>query len=373
MAAGSRSFVIGAPSGPGGVADHFKGLASELARRGHRVTLLVQGSRRHVSPRSNPAVFTPPSRRPVRVVDLVFVWRLLGWARPDCVIGNFAWVNSLLLAGFLRRVPVRIAWYHTLSTQIGMDWVGSALRYKFLVARKRLVYKVATHLVSVSQAARQDLCRTYEVPAERVFVFLNALADPGMPAGEVAPCPGVRRVICSGRFDPCKGQAVLIEALAALRRRVSSFSAELIGDGRLRPQCEALAARLGVGDLCTFRGRLPWLEAVAAMRRARVCVVPSLADNCPFVAIEALALGRPVVASAVGGIPEIVRDGVDGLLVPPGDPEALANALAQLLVDDAMASAMSVNARERFLTAFEATQAVRQQADWLESLLGVKA
>jgi len=105
------------------------------------------------------------------------------------------------------------------------------------------------------------------------------------------------------------------------------------------------------------------------MRSATLTILPSRCDNCPLVIIESLAVGTPVIASRVGGIPEVVRDGIEGFLVPPDDPPSLATKLSHVLSDPVLLQQMRANARQRFLSQFEQRRAVEAQADWLESIL----
>ena len=102
---------------------------------------------------------------------------------------------------------------------------------------------------------------------------------------------------------------------------------------------------------------------------ATATILPSRSDNCPLVTIESLAVGTPVIGSRVGGIPEVVRDGLDGFLVPPGDPQALAAKLNLILTDHELLRELRANARKGFLSRFEQRGAVRKQSHWLETIL----
>lgn len=130
-----------------------------------------------------------------------------------------------------------------------------------------------------------------------------------------------------------------------------------------------LARDLGVEDRCTFGGAVGHQEVLAAMASSMATVVPSRSEAFGLVNIESLAVGTPVIASGVGGIVEIIRDGVDGFLVPPEAPEALAKKVEMLLSDPELRQTMSTNARERFLTRFERSKIVKQQVEWLESVV----
>jgi glycosyltransferase involved in cell wall biosynthesis len=318
-----------------------------------------------VDPTASPARYTWPSRRPTRVQDAVFLHRLISEYRVDALIANGGAVNVTMLVGLLRRVPVRVAWYRTLSEQIAQDTPHPPWKLQLLRWRKQFVYRAATHLVANSEATREDLMQTFEVPEDKTNVFYNTLADPYGPGIEnIDPEPDV--VLCVGRFNPSKGQDVLIRALVSLSDDVHL---RLLGGGPTESSLRRLARDLEVEGRCQFLGTVPYDDVFAHMRADALTVVPSRTEAFGRVNIESLAVGTPVVASRVGGIPEIVRDGVDGLLVPPDDPPALAAALQRLLDDADLRAEMGRNARQRFLSTFERSAVVAQQADWLEHIV----
>jgi glycosyltransferase involved in cell wall biosynthesis len=137
---------------------------------------------------------------------------------------------------------------------------------------------------------------------------------------------GPRRLLSAGAFYGAKGFDVLLEAIA----RVPDVHLDLVGDGSLRPQLQALAA--GLGAPVTFHGLRTKAELAELMRGASLCVSASRYENNPVVLLEALASGLPIVATTVGGVPEIV--GEDGVLVAPGDAEALARGIEEALARD---------------------------------------
>ena len=138
--------------------------------------------------------------------------------------------------------------------------------------------------------------------------------------------PGERRVLTAGRASREKGFDVLLEALA--RPAASTVRATLIAEGPELAALEAQVAATGLADRVELRPLVPRRRLFALMAEHHVVVVPSRTEGLGMVALEALALGRPVVASAVGGLPTVVEDGVDGRLVPSDDPAALAEAVA---------------------------------------------
>jgi len=150
------------------------------------------------------------------------------------------------------------------------------------------------------------------------------------------------RLIACGQLEAYKGFEFLLSACALLRARNVDFACRIVGEGPQRKRLEALRDRLGLRDCVELPGALTHDELVPEMAGAALCVMPSIVlqgygkrDVIPNVVVEAMALGLPIVATDVGGITEAVHDGVSGTIVPPGNPEALADALAALLRDPA--------------------------------------
>lgn len=364
----SYCFFIAASWGEAAIPQHFKTLSHELAGRGHRVVYLPHGQKINVN-EGNFIVRSFPSPRPTKPRDFVFLYKLIRQYHPDCLIANFGAANVMTLVGWLTRVPHRVDWYHTLSTQIFEDSPYPRWKIELLVQRKKLVYRLVTHIIANSAAAAEDAQRVYDIPAHKCHVFYNALADPlpGLPQPLLAETPP--KIVCVGRLWPTKGQDTLIRAIALLKSRILDVSVEFVGDGPQREEYERLAQQLGVADRCIFMGKVSHNEVLARMAASTVCVVPSRSEAFGLVNIESMAVGTPVVASRVGGIPEIVRDGQDGFLVPPNDPRALADRLGLILSDPTLRAQMSQNARQRFLECFELRASVSKQADWFESLV----
>lgn len=357
------------------VSCQFAELARQLSQAGLDVRLLVHGD--HPTPawlHPNTTVLKWASRRPTHLVDAHFYSRLLRQLRPACVIANFGATAIMMNVGALHRVPVRVYWHHTLSSQVDMDWPLPKWRLSLVRLRARLTFRLATHLVGNSRVAAHDLTSAYGVPQRNISVFWNALRDPLASAainGGLA-CSGVRtlfKMACVGRFSASKGQDLLIRALPHVLRRFPGVQVEFLGGGETLNRCRDDAARAGLNGQCLFRGQLPHHEVLATMAAACLTVVPSWTEAFGLVNIESMAVGTPVIAARTGGIPEIVRDELDGLLFPPGDHQALADCILRLLENQELRSRMSANCRARFLEHFELTSSVCKQADWICGLI----
>jgi glycogen(starch) synthase len=156
---------------------------------------------------------------------------------------------------------------------------------------------------------------------------------------------GKPRVLFVGRLAPQKGVRALVAAAALIEN--SSARVLLVGDGPERPALEREAERIGVGDRVRFLGFFAHERLPAAMAHADLLVLPSVYEELGTVLLEAMWTSLPIVASRTGGIPDVIEDGVNGLLVPPGDPEALARAIDRVLADRALAYRLSEGAQAR--------------------------
>jgi len=257
------------------------------------------------------------------------------------------------LAGSLVRVPLRLSTKHGFNEFREGRWFGLA---------DRSVGSLAHVHIAISQGLAQYLAET-EGFDEADFEIVHYGISSGNDAG---PYTGSEpRLACVGRLIPIKGHLVLLRALAQARARVPGVKLDVAGRGPLEPALKAYARELGLEDAVRFLGFVSPVER--AFEDAAIVVVPSLGEGFGMVALEAMERSRPVIASAVGGLPEIVADGETGLVVPSGDAEALAEAMVSLTSDLGRAAAMGVAGRERALAEFTPEQC----AEKIENLYAV--
>jgi glycosyltransferase involved in cell wall biosynthesis len=368
----SRCYFI-ATGGSGAISSHFKELSNTLAKRGNRVIILIGYHRKDLeSHGTNPAVYIWPSQRPVRLRDAIFLFKLVRSLKPDCLIGNFGSVNIMMVVGWLTRVSQRVCWYHTVSRAIDLEFEYfkmSLAKLKLQRLRKRLVYRLATNIVAVSEAALNDLCQVYCIEKDKCSVFYNSLQDPEPLHIIDNLASQSRNLTCVGNLSFIKGQDILIRAITQLRNDSLNFSLKFIGDGPTKNYLYNLVSDMRLADKCFFAGHRSHKEVLQILASSYASIVPSRIDNLPTTVIESMAVGTPVIATNVGGIPEMVRDGVEGFLVPPESPEKIAEKLLLLLKNPDLRETMAKNARQRFLEKFEQRNGVLRQAIWLEGLL----
>ena len=366
----------------GGVATYTRDLAGELCAGGHEVSVV------HADPAA------PPLGRGVRevlVAGFADYASASDQARAQVVLDSLAPLapdvvhvqgnNNFALEAGLRRL------YATVKTLHTYDFCPAGGKFHFLSQRPcrhatsalcvpRMVYKrcllsrrpsiiwsqyrrvvdanannaaYAAVIVASAHVRQQALATGY--PPQQVRVLPYFTIPPPMPPGPPER-PGT--ILFCGRIVPEKGLALLLRALARLD---VSWRLIVAGDGFASRHAKRLADRLGLADRVTFRGWADRQTLRALYAEATVVVVPSLWPE-PFgiVGIEAMAHARPVVAFAVGGIPEWMEDGVTGFLVRPYDLDALADRLRACLESPALARALGERGRARVEAQFSASQ-----------------
>ena len=255
---------------------------------------------------------------------------LLATLQPDILHIHSAkagWVGRLALG---RRRPRVIL---TLHSFIFDERVGRLQRA--LIARlERWLARRTDRIIAVSQALKDDLVVMMGLPPAQIAVLYNGLdfadAAPPLPRRAAAPCIGA-----VARLAPQKGLDCFLRAAALVAQHYPEATFPIIGDGPLRASLVALADELGLADRVSFLGYRA--DAVALMRAMDIFVLASTHETFGLTVAEALAQEVPVVAADVGGIPEIVEDGVSGLLASPGDPGDFADKTLRLLADPALA------------------------------------
>lgn len=263
-----------------------------------------------------------PWQDTLALVELV---RLCRRIRPDVVHAHSSKAGALgRLAAALARVPVRVFTVHgwSFAAYGGVPgrlylWVERSLR------------RLTTAVVCVAEVSRAVGVDAGACRADRTLVIHNAVDVAAFAAPE--QLRGIPQVVSIGRFAFPKDFATLVEALAATR---ADYRAAFVGEGPLLPEIAATIRQQGLTDRIDLLGNRGDVPGVLAS--ADVFVLSSRSEGFPVSILEAMAAGLPVIATDVGGVAESVVDGETGLLVPPGDPGALAAALERILTDRAL-------------------------------------
>lgn len=259
-------------------------------------------------------------------------------------------------AAKMARVPIVI---HTPHGHVFWGYFGP-FKTRMFVLLERLTAKITDRIVTLTNQEKEDHLH-FRIATPEKFAVIHSGIDAAVlgdaeKAGEGAAglrtalrippgCPVVGTV---GRLTDVKGHTFLIRAVARIHRQGRKISLIIVGDGELRQVLEEEARRLGIGDNIVFAG---WRRNVPVwLALLDIFVFPSLNEGMGKAIVEAMAVGKPVIASATGGILDLVDHGVNGLLVPPGDEEALARAIMHLLDEPGLAQVMGEEGKKRFAT-----------------------
>ena len=352
---------------PGGITSYTITLAEALSRLGHHVRLASRGG---------------PGVSILERLDLPHVWiPIRSKSELDPRLLASAWhLHRLIHRGGIELIHAQTrvaAWVGHLLARVEAIPVmttchGSPRRR----ATKRWLPLWGDCVIAVSRHTGSHLAGSLGVEPGRIRVVPNGVwldvpaglnGRRGTPAGEIpARAPGhVLAVVCA-RLVPEKGHDVLLHAFARIVKRVPAHLV-IVGSGRLDRPLRHLARRLDLDETVSFLGSLP--DGRTVLEHADLVVAPSREEGAGWAVLEAMALGKAVVASDVGGLREVVEDGRTGWLVPPGDSRALADRMLALIHDPGMRRRMGDAGRARASAHFSSEQmATRTAAVYREVL-----
>lgn len=241
----------------------------------------------------------------------------------------------------------------------------------FAISLGKLI-EAARAVVCVSEFGKEFLARKFPAATGKLQSVYNGIElDRFQLADHAVVEP---RIISVGRLIEKKGFADLIAACRLMRERGITFRCEIIGEGPLESALQEQISDFGLTNNVQLTGPLPQTEVARRLARSLVFALPCVAeagggmDNLPTVVMEAMAAALPVVSTPLGGVPEMVRDGETGFLVPEGNPVALAEALARLLNDRDLAHSLGKSGRERAAALFSIEQNVRALRQLFEEM-----
>ena len=341
------------PPDVGGPSSHAPALAAALLEAGHEVEVVTTAD---VAPESRPYPVRWVARsRPAPLRHLAVVREVASAARDADRVYATTMVRRAALGAALARRPLVVKLVADEAFERERRWGrfdGSLEEFQAARGGPRRRLLRATRTVALRRAERvlvpsaylRGIARGWGLAPERVRVVPNPAPElPQLPSREEARAAlGVTgpALATAGRLT---AQKALPDALQAIAR-VPAVELLVLGDGSERPALEREAETLGVSDRVRFLGAGTRDDVLRLFRAADAVLVTSAWENLPHTVLEALAVGTPVIATAVGGIPEVVVDGENGLLVPPHDVDAIAAAVARLVREEDLRRALAAAA-----------------------------
>jgi glycosyltransferase involved in cell wall biosynthesis len=262
-------------------------------------------------------------------------------------------------AGFVGRIAARLAGVpvvvHTFHGHVFHGYF-SPVKTRFFILLEQITARMSDTIIVLTEAQRADLADQYHIALQDKFTImsygldLDAFAHAPRKTGNFRQSwnipPDAPLITIVGRLVPVKNHALFLNAAARVLEQVPDAHFAIVGDGELRHELEAQTDALGIRSAVTFTG---WLrDVVSAYGDSDLLVISSINEGTPLTVIEAMATGCPVVATAVGGLPDFLDHGTLGVLVPSGDTGALANAIVQTLRQSPDAERLRMQIVERY-------------------------
>ena len=336
------------PKSIGGAEIATLNIATGLAQRGHEVHVITIGDKELKG--YNEGDFYTHYIQP-GVASEASLWGAISYAvkafaqirriNPDIVHAQRFYREGL--AAFLAKVLLKKRY---------CIWCRGAdvyLPWRFKGIASKLFLKRANAVIALTQNMKEKI---HEICNRDAFVIPNGIDLRRFESlyhqdTHTLAANGERTILFVGRLHPVKGVAYLIEAMPVIIRKNPKVKLLLVGDGEERQRLESLVAKLGLTEYTTFIGEISNEKVPQYIAASDVFVLPSLSEGLPVVTLEVIACGLPIVATNVGGIPEIVQDGENGFLVEPENSKAIAEKVLMLLGNDELRKQISQNNLEK--------------------------
>lgn len=340
------AYIVTRADSVGGVQVHVRDLAAALRAQGHFPTVITGGNGPFVQQllaQDTPTISLRHLSVPINPVNDLRALReihgVLKSLSPDLLAVHSA------KAGILGRLAGRSLNIPSVLTAHGWTFTPGIPRWQAAVYRQieRSVGPLTTKIITVSEYDRRLGIEAGIAPEDRLVTVYNGMPDVPLRL-RADPGRSPLRLVMVARFEPQKDHETLLHGLAGLTDQ--SWELDLVGDGPLRLPMESLANRLGIASKVRFLGQRTDVDHILA--QAQVGLLVTRWEGFPLCILEAMRAGLPVVATAVAGIGEAVRDGVTGYLIPRGDVMLLRDRIGRLLKDPAARIRMGASGRTRY-------------------------
>lgn len=304
-----------------------------------------------------------------RAVTFVRVYQVIKQTKPD-IVQAFAYAGRAAIpAAEVAGIPFKLFSIRTDPSRETSTWDRWIIKLADLVLTNSLQAKAALHR---AMGKKLGNCKVI-YNGIHLGDFDQRMSETlDLPVPEIDLLSPQREIICAvARLEQIKSLDILLKAFAMICGQLSSTQLWLVGDGPMQAELQGLASELGIAEKVVFWGRRSDVPAI--LKRVSLGVLSSRAEGLPNALIEYMAARLPVVATAVGGIPELVINNETGLLVSPNDPAALANAMLEILTDADRAAQMGAAGRRRVEEHFQIERMVQETEALYKQLLSSQA
>ena len=355
---------------PGGPSTYLYNLLDDLVRRGHEVAVITYGDIEEDYDYPYPVVRI--SRRqsvPLRLIKFVCYILSIGRQYDLLFVNNYG-LPAVIANAFLRKPIVMklvgdFAWEYSIRHGLinknesidEFQKQGHSFKVE-LLKRLQLFYTSKADVIIAPSQYLKGIISGWGIPQDKIEVIYNAIDvskyELACTKEEAWGRLGLngKVILTVARLTPWKGVDKIIKVLPEIRERVSEANLVVVGDGPELENLQRLAREVGVERYVSFVGHVPHEEVPYYLRAANVFVLYSGYEGLPHIVLEAMATGVPVVLSDTGGNPEVIEDGVNGLLVPLGDKERLKGAILRVLQDERLTRRFMERSRKRLKQAF---------------------
>jgi len=285
--------------------------------------------------------------------DLTILIKLISWMlnnKPSVVHTHLFTADTWgRLAATMARVPCIITTVHSTNS-----WKGAIHR----LVDKALSF-VTDRIVACSDEVANVLKKEFKISKDRIAILSNGIDFRRFDTLNLTTineidllAPDIVKIVVIGRLHPAKGHLDLIRAIAKLKTVTTKFHVFLVGEGELKDEIITKCTENNISNFITLMGQRTDIPEILA--KTDIFVMPSHWEGLPMALLEAMAMSMPVIASRVGGIPDVIKDGFNGLLIDKSDDAELANKIAQLLADERMRIKLGVEAKKTVIENYSA-------------------
>lgn len=364
-----RTYIICTSPEGHAISNYFFLIARALVHRGDKVILILDKHYKVTTADKSLIIYSWPSKRPTKIKDFFFFYKICKSHKPDITLGQFGSTNIVLIVSWLLNIPNRLIYWHTMFKQMEYDSNKSKGHQVLLMFRKKFIIKYfATNVLTNSNATKLDLMERFNLNPNRILVLHYLIPD--YFNKRVIPIKKERDLALSfvARLHKSKGHAMIIKQLPEVFAFYSKMKIYFIGDGPERHYLEHLCHELEIYEQVVFVGSVSLKKVYEHLGHTLIHISASIEEAFGLVNVEALSCGTPIMANKVGGIADIIQEGINGLFFNPEEKGSLFKGIRTIL--DSNWELYSIQARQSFLKAYKNSKENRtKQLELFDNLI----